>query len=388
MNEAIERARGAAERLDAAQRVGDRRAEEGVYYAARHALAEMTLHCRSGEIGVAEIVVKLADGVRAYRRTYAAEPLEYAIRGYRALLAIHKEQEASELRGRAFNKLGGALLHLPTGSRLKNIRAACTAFRRAAAAWTQDAHPEEWAMAQYNLGAALVLLNMEDELPDMRPAVTATRAALTIWTRESHPGPWGLARFNLSRALAAFQGFPRDIAEKNLGQGIEALRGLLTVYAPETAFVEWATTRILLGSMLVESPPSDRVAGEREAVEAIDAVLRACPKEEYPMTWATAQHARGHVLAGLSGGDEKENMNRAVEAYHAALTVRTRVACPWDWAETQLELGVALPRLSERNRRDAAATLRDALTVFTPQAFPRRNDLAKEDLDRILHDLA
>jgi hypothetical protein len=71
------------------------------------------------------------------------------------------------------------------------------------------------------------------------------------------------------------------------------------------------------------------------------------------------------------------------------LEVRTREQLPQAWAETQNNLGDALKELGTRSSgeqrarylKEAIAAYENALSIFTPEADPYRNEIARRSLE-------
>ncbi|MBB96311.1 MAG: hypothetical protein CML68_17170 [Rhodobacteraceae bacterium] len=169
-------------------------------------------------------------------------------------------------------------------------------------------------------------------------AKVASGKALEVFTRDTFPLDWAIAQTNLATTLE-IQGSRTNGPEgaSLLAQAVATFRNALEVYSPDAYPMDWALIQNNL---------------------------------------AIALHDQGRRTVGSAGADL---IAQSVAAHRAALKVRTRDAFPVLWAETQNNLATALQDQGVRTDdlagaadllAQAAAACRDALLVFTPDAFP------------------
>ena len=173
----------------------------------------------------------------------------------------------------------------------------------------------------------------------------------------------------------------------------------MKVYTREQLPQQWAATQNNLGVALQQR---GGLAHGRQAAQYLEQSVAACraaleiyTREQLPQQWAAAQSNSGNALEvlGERASEQKaaQYLEQSAAAYRAALEVRTREQLPWDWATTQLNLGMLLRVLGVRASGEQAANyfprqseeaLENPLTIFTPQAAPYQNRLARAVLEK------
>ncbi len=101
---------------------------------------------------------------------------------------------------------------------------------------------------------------------------------------------------------------------------------------------------------------------------------------------AMSNLANAYLQLGLQN-DDIGSLKNSAAAHQAALKVYSRERYPYDWARTQINLASPLGCLGEREAgsarlKEAAAALRSALLVCTPEIAPFLKGKAQEPLDR------
>jgi CHAT domain-containing protein len=249
-------------------------------------------------------------------------------------------------------------------------------------------------MTQNNLGNAYVrLAAVRDREGNLERAIAAYREALTVYTPETAPLEYATTQNNLGAAYSELAAV-RD-REGNLERAIAAYREALTVYTPETAPLEYATTQNNLGNAYSElAAVRDREGNLERAIAAYREALTVYTPETAPLDYAMTQNNLGNAYQELAAVRDREgNLERAIAAYREALTVYTPETAPLEYATTQNNLGAAYSELAavrdrEGNLERAIAAYREALRFRTPETAPLEYAMTQNNLGNAYQELA
>jgi hypothetical protein len=114
-------------------------------------------------------------------------------------------------------------------------------------------------------------------------------------------------------------------------------------------------------------------------IDSINSVLAAldrnAPRER--ITWAALEGHKGFLLFKATKGTREENIETSIESVREALTVFTPESYPEPWARTQNNLGISYRNRIRGDPVDnalkAITTYEAALTVYTPEKYPQLN---------------
>lgn len=117
------------------------------------------------------------------------------------------------------------------------------------------------------------------------------------------------------------QQFPLGNKSWNLEIAIKCYEDALTVWKPDTAPLEWATTQNNLGNAYLYLPTGDRAANLQQAINCYQKALTVWKPDTAPLDWAMTQNNLGTAYLYLPTGDRAANLQRAIKCYESALTV-------------------------------------------------------------------
>lgn len=282
---------------------------------------------------------------------------------------LQRVPPGSEHWGAAHWTLGNAWLGMATADRSENVKKAVSHYESALTLYKRESHPGEWATLQMNLGTAWQELTTGDRNENLKNAIACYEAALTARTREANPEDWAGIQQNLGNA---WQRLLKGDQTENLKKAIACYEAALTIRTREAAPANWAAIQNNLGAAWSSMPTGDRGESMRRAIACFEAALTITTREANPADWAMTQVNLGNLWSEMPDGDRNENFRRAITYFEAGLTVRTRSTQPVAWAFTKNGVAIAYIGLAsdDETATKAVEAARDALTVFTREAFP------------------
>jgi CHAT domain-containing protein len=343
-----------------------------------------------------------ADLGMLYTERYGQDPstnIETGINYIKKGLSILTREQYSGNWFKLQNNLAQAYLRRVKGERRQNLEKCIDHLRMALntldTLTTRD--QQHWqAVIKNNLCQAFTERIEGEPADNIEQALTHGREALRLLNPKTDAEVWGSVHNNLSRAYGL-----RILGERleNVHTSIEHAQQALTVFTKERDAVRWAQNMLNMGSMMLEMGmnfPGDQLPVTRigaskanqslfytrvqyvdEAIAATEAALTVYTREHYQLHWAMAATNLALMYLDRLTGDKRENIQRAVDLLTEVGTVYTRNAYPERWARNEMNLGVAWSRLAEldkgstSNWRQAAAHCRQALTLFTFDAYPQ-----------------
>jgi len=186
-------------------------------------------------------------------------------------------------------------------------------------------------------------------------------------------------------------GLPTGDRAKNLETAIACFTRALEVRTKAAFPADWAGTQTNFGVAWAELPIGDRAKNLQTAIDCYTRALEVYTKADFPAAWSATQNNLGTAWQSLPTGDRAKNLQNAIDCYTRALEVRTKSDFPADWAATQNNLAIALGTLADEPTlpagqdrcgllRRAIACGKGALTIRTPDAFPREHASTMKNL--------
>lgn len=297
----------------------------------------------------AKLALANALGLRV--RGEKAENLDSAIALVDEVVAYREQHETAERQAAAHNSRGVLYGRRIRGARAENIEQAIISDRRALDVYTAEVYPADRAGSLNNLSTALRARLLGDRRHNEDEAIGALREALQTYTREADPYSWAGTMSNLGTAL-----FERQTGDRNdnIDGAISAYRAALEVRQEHELPWEWAATQFNLGQALWRKHRGNRIANLTAAEEALEATLRVRRRDETPDEWAATQSMLGVIrdeLAELTSGGAE----RAITAYENALTIYTPTAFPSEARANANNLAGLLLRTDDPARAFAVA---------------------------------
>ena len=150
---------------------------------------------------------------------------------------------------------------------------AIQAFHDALAIVTQEAHPDEWAWAQYGLAAASHALGVRQGQAGLyKAAVDAGTQALLVWTRQDNPLEWALTMHQLG--ITFHQHGMMLKGNRTLQKSVVAFKNALTEFDEENTGIELLASHNNRGAVLHNLGESEQNPDRiEEAIRAYDAAL-------------------------------------------------------------------------------------------------------------------
>lgn len=296
--------------------------------------------------------------------------LEIAIAGYEIAAAIFTRETFPENWATIQSSLGIAYTNRIKEDKAKNIEVVISCFQAALQVYTREAFPEEWAMTQHNLGIAYSQRIKEDKAENLEAAIRCYNLALQVRTREAFPEKWAMSQNNLGNAYK--NRIHEDKAE-NIEAAIRCYNLASDIYTRETFAQEWATTQHNLGISYSERINADKAENLETAIRCYNLALQVYTHKAFPENWAITQHNLGISYSEINE-DKAENLEAAIRCYNLALTFYTRETFSQEWAMVQHNLGVAYrDRINEDKAENIQAAIRcfqNALAFYSPTSFP------------------
>jgi tetratricopeptide (TPR) repeat protein len=288
---------------------------------------------------------------------------------------------APETIAELHNELGQALLHGPhyptQAAQLQACTEAITCHEVALQTFTPERYPLQYARTHLYLGKAYQAygLNLNRQPQAIEQAITSYQAALLVCRRDIVPELWVQLQTALGNAyLQCTVGNP----DYNIGRAITYHQAALNNLDAEASPTLAAQVHINLG----DAYRSCRTRSDDEkAMASFRAALRIFSIQDFRREWADI-HVR---LASLFyETDEPDTTQRATNircsiiCFEGALNVSySPDAFPVERATTLVSLGHAhrarLDGKRQDNLKQAISCYREALNIFTSQAFPTKN---------------
>lgn len=251
--------------------------------------------------------------------------------------------------------LGLAYAELPTGERELNLSRAVASYDQAAALFSPQRHPAEYARVQTARGAAL------RELGSPQDAVLACERAVELLTGADAPGELGAALNNL--------GLSRSDTGDHAG-AVEALRGAVASFTDAGEDTQRAMACHNLGQ--AQAASGDHLA----AVATYEEALSEADPQQAPYQWALLQHALGVALSAA------EEPVRAAEAFGASLRVFSRQRYPFQYALAKNNFGLAWAQVGGvTSLRRSVVAFEDALRVLDVRMHREQWEQAYRNLE-------
>lgn len=245
----------------------------------------------------------------------------------------------------------GSVTDGPAGDAL--LDAAIATHRATLEAFTREARPADWAMAQFSVGYALLARaerNADAALVD--EAVAAFRAARGI-AASDRPEDWGSLQFDHGKAiLNRARATPGPEAGAFFTEASEAFRAALA--SPGAGSIGWASAQSNLGLALTGAAESadDAQAASllAEAGAAFRRALEIFAEEGRQESWAHTQFGLGRALGEQAArANAPDLFQEAIAAYRAATQVHTETTYPAEWGRAQGELGLVFEAMGDRD---------------------------------------
>jgi hypothetical protein len=341
-------------------------------------------------------------------RDAGADHLDQSVRAYKAALEAVDAAADPGFVAKARNNLANTLTMIGarTGDAVM-LREAVELYQPAIDRFEEEQDVRLWAAAYTNFGKTLLALGEVENAPDtLNMAGRAFEAALSVTDREQAPLIWGAAQNNIGNVYHALglRSLDANVAAGRHLQAVVAYRLALQELTRETVPLQWASVQNNIANTyqalaLRQRDPAQMGFYLGEAAEAQRAALAEMTRERAPQMWATAQVNLGRTLmmigqsaatlaegAALAGSAPR--YGEAAAALREALQVLTPQQAPTQWANAQVTLGQALQLLAEA----AGTSQARAQALAAAEAAQRAVlDLYGEDrpLDRaaVQHDL-
>lgn len=306
-------------------------------------------------ITVGEAITGLRDPRLASRR----------IEVYKTALMIVQKPGDEWRAAILYNDLGNAYNELATGDRRENLQMAIEYFHRALDIFTSEIQPYAWASIQNNLATAYKSLPGTDD-QNILLAIPHWNQSLTVLKREDYPIEWANVQCNLGIAYKDLNS--GDFVE-NISLAQAHLLAALEIFTPEVQPSNWAETKNSLGNVFFKLTTGNRSENLRRAITCFEEALTVRTIDTFPAEYAGTCVNLGNAWLSLPGGDQTENLRKAIEYYEQALTIYTPQDFPEENARTHADLAAAYYHIPAgdraQNLRRAGQGLELALQVFT-----------------------
>ena len=254
--------------------------------------------------------------------------------------------------------------------------------------YTQEAFPEQWAMAQNNLGATYKERIFGDRAANQEQSITHYEMALEVYTQEAFPEQWAMSHNNLG--IAHRERIHGEHAE-NLEQAIWHFTRALEVYTRIAFPPDWAMVHNNLGNAYLYRIQGNQAENLERAIQHFEHALEVRSRNSFPELWAGTHNNLGNAYGLRIIGVRAENFEQAIENFKQALEVRSYKAYPYDWAMTNTNLGdVYLDRIYGRRTENLKQALQHyewTLQVCSPSTFPAQTRTVAYKLGRLLIEL-
>jgi len=226
-----------------------------------------------------------------------------------------------------------ALRELPR-DRVQNVRAAIACFEEALRVRTKSRVPTSWAMTMFNLAVASRYLAENEPISSLREmhlrrALLLLEDVFTVRRRDTDPYAWSITMRevgNVWHELGKTAASPQAL-EQALSRYGEALDGLIAVARGRG----WAWAQYGLALTWLELAPWRGTAAVDEALGCLDSALTVYYEADFPTHWAKIQVARARAfLRSAALEDGPANLAAAEEHVRNALRVFTPEAFPHD----------------------------------------------------------
>ncbi|HEX9945266.1 MAG TPA: CHAT domain-containing protein [Thermoanaerobaculia bacterium] len=314
----------------------------------------------------------------------------------RALLAL---TDPGDRKARAAfqYELGSSLLLGPGGDDSANIEESIGLLQEALKVQTRQASPEGWASIQNSLSIAYRKRVIGDRSANFERALRYAKNLLTVVRRETVPSGWPLAmntlgnvytirirgrrEVNLAKAVACFrQGLEGATGEGNAGLAAMIRYNLgFAILEKKRVELEEVEEAIRHFQEAAQFYLGAGLHSEWSVIQAnLDRALELSKflalRREAPAEWARLQHNLGERHRTSGEGDAAEDIEQAIAHFKQALEVFTPEAYPADCGLTENSLGAAYVA---RERGDKAGNieraiqhLRRALALRPREKFP------------------
>ena len=285
------------------------------------------------------------------------------------------------------NDFSNLILQFPEGDRARVLEIAIAGYEAVTIVATQEAFPQEWAIAQISLGNVYADRIDGDQSENLETAIRYYCDASKIYTRESAPAQWGVIQEDFGNVYSdRMQGDRSD----NLEMAIGHYSAALGIFTREASLERWARIHKNLGVVYLVRMVGARANNLETALRCYLESLKVYTQEVFPESWAELHNNLGLVYQQRIRGEEVENLEAALQSYLSALQVYKREESPWQWAIAQTNLGgVYKRRIRGQLQENQAAAIQcylTALEVCTQEAFPEQWSLLQNNLGSLYYD--
>jgi|SRR5215469_4122496 len=331
-------------------------------------------------IALASLLLEVRAGVDTH-----AEPIEDAIRLVEDSLRS-AVQPMPEQPGGPHDMLCRAYALRTKGLKAENMEASVTHGIAAVELTSRVNSPELWAACHTNLAAAYRERILSEEAENIELAIRHFGQALEVRTRERFPVQWAMLQNSLG---IAYLTRVRESVAENIEKAIKYFENALEVRRPNDFPGKRADTESNLAGAYLERSAGDRSANIEEAIGYALSALKVRTRERFPNQWALAQSILGAAYLDRVEGVSAENLRHAAGCFDGILEILQRDSDPGLWAGTHYNAAlVALRRdTSEEAAERAIAHYRQALEVYTRDAFPIDHLKAQQSLGEVLSKL-
>lgn len=252
---------------------------------------------------------------------------------------------------------------------VENDQKAIAFLNAASTVFSEKNFPVEWATVQNYLGNICRNLAGGKSEANIRKAIANYQNALKIRRQDTYPQEWSSIQYN----LGVTYGMIAEVVEEQnkagyLEQAKSCFENFLSFTEPNSE-PDWANTKKAVGALAQESSQGRRLDNLHYALDCYKTALKVAKTTGEIEVVISALDYLGHGYRELSGLENREiNLELAYRAYSYALKGYDRHTQPYNWAATQNDLGVVL--IERGNISQAVDRFKQALTVFTPKAFP------------------
>ena len=315
--------------------------------------------------------------------------IERAIGRYERALSVEPVLPPDFLAG-VHNNIGAAFLDRVHGNQEDNVESAVKHLKAALVRYEtvgpsrEPALRSAWARAQDNLGRAYAARLRGDPASNVHNALGRFEQALTVRTREEFPADFAVTSANIAAILAERSPDRAEGIEKAISR-LEAALLALQECPREQWPPNWGLLVQRLSGSYADRLIGDPAANARHAIEFLEfswSVLFALPTGvELP---ANRRVDEAHVLVALgrayaspglrTAQEYSDYLEQGISYLTQALALYDRESMPLHWARAQNSLGTAYAdRVADdraSNLKHATGCFRDALTIYTSDAFP------------------
>lgn len=308
--------------------------------------------------------------------------LKSSFGGERQLLKTHKsiidesfisilKQEAVKDKNNwaKIQYLLGLVFYYHLEDSLKNDRQAIAFLNTALKVFSEENFPVEWATVQNYLGNICRNLDGGKSEANIRKAIANYQNALKIRQQDAYPQEWSSIQYNLGVTYGMLAEVVEELKKADyLEQAKNCFENFLSYTEPNSE-PDWAETKIAVGALTQESFQGRRLDRLHYALDCYKTALKVAKARGEIEVVISALDYLGHGYRELSELENREvNLKLAYRAYSNAFAGYDRHTQPYNWAATQNDLGIVLIKRGDSS--EAIDRFKQALTVFTPKAFP------------------